>query len=55
VKELESMCNEVLTLFDSELYTILSHFFIICLDGLESVLNLLGHYGLAEFDTPIYY
>lgn len=48
------MSNEVFALFHTELDTILSHFFVICLDGLERVLNLLRNYGLAEFYTPIY-
>lgn len=45
------MSNEVFALFHTELDTILSHFFVICLDGLERVLNLLRNYGLAEFYT----
>lgn len=48
------MSYEVLALLHSELDTILSHLFIISLDGLQRIYYVLWHYGLAEFDTPIY-
>ena len=53
MQKLESMCNEVFALLHSELDTILSHLFIICLDRLQRVFNLFRHYGFAELDTPI--
>jgi hypothetical protein len=55
VKKLESVSDKVLALLHTELDSILSHLFIICLNGLQSIIYLLWHYGLAELDTPIYY
>lgn len=53
VEEPMAVLDEIAALQNSELDTVLSHFFIISLDGLECLDNFRRDLSLAELDRSI--